>query len=68
MTVLFENSLGEKREIGHAQNMTEVWGIIQHFVEAHHFKSYYTRYWRTDEGIKVDVGSHTEFFYIVEDD
>lgn len=35
---------------------------IQVFLDKHHFKSYYTRTWETEEGTMYDVGSHTEFF------
>ena len=36
---------------------------IHKFLDEHHFKSYYTRTWNTEDGNRwYDVGSHTEFF------
>lgn len=64
MKVYFENSLGKKREIGQADNKERAFEIIKDFLFAHNFISYYTRYWEENGYLKVDVGSHTEFFYI----
>lgn len=64
MKVYFENSQGKKREIGQADNREKAFEIIENFLFEHNFTSYYTRYWEEDGYLKVDVGSHTEFFYI----
>ena len=64
MKVYFENSWGEKREIGRGDNEKGAFEIIKDFLSAHNFISYYTRYWEENGYLKVDVGSHTEFFYI----
>lgn len=64
MKVYFENSWGKKREIGQASNREKAFEIIKNFLFEHNFISYYTRYWEEDDYLKVDVGSHTEFFYI----
>lgn len=64
MKVYFENSQGKIREIGQANNEKEAFKIIKDFLSTHNFTSYYTRYWEEDDCLKVDVGSHTEFFYI----
>jgi len=65
-TVYFLNSKNVKREIGKANTEEEANKIIQQFLDAHNFKSYYSRYWYCEEenGTMVDVGSHTEFFII----
>ena len=67
MKIYFENSFGEKREIGQADKREDSFKVIQDFLSAHNFISYYTRYWEEDKYWKVDVGSHTEFFYISKD-
>ena len=67
MKVYFENSWGKKREIGQANNEKEAFKIIKDFLSAHNFTSYYTRYWEENGYLKIDVGSHTEFFYISKD-
>lgn len=64
MKVYFENSQGKKREIGQVDNEEKAFGVIKDFLSAHNFISYYTRYWEENSYLKVDVGSHTEFFYI----
>lgn len=69
--VTFENSKGVEREIGRAKTMKEANDIIQSFLDAHNYKSYYWRKWlNNNDGtkIKVDVGSWTEFFYIFRND
>lgn len=67
MKVYFENSWGKKREIGQANNEKEAFKIINNFLSAHNFTSYYTRYWEENDYLKIDVGSHTEFFYVSKD-
>ena len=65
--VLFENSEGKKRTIGNAKTEKTAFKIIDDFLKEHNYKSYYKRTWKTDDKtICVDVGSHTEFFYIQE--
>lgn len=77
MTLWFENSLGDMRQIAHCDNWEEVNLSIQDFIEQANaakrsgeprFKSYYSRTWK-DEGTgmtKIDVGSWSEFFYVSE--
>ena len=68
MQVLFENSAKKKRNIGTASSMQDAMKVISDFLNQHNYKSYYKRVWKVDEKTtKVDVGSHTEFFYIIED-
>ena len=74
--VLFENSKGQKRVIGTAEEECEKLDITYNFPKCNeiiknflaqypHFKWYYTRKWICPDGYMcLDVGSHTEFFYI----
>lgn len=39
---------------------------INKFLEEHNYTSYYTREWVENGRTKIDVGSHTEFFYLKE--
>lgn len=39
---------------------------INKFLEEHNYKSYYKRKWNENGRTKIDVGSHTEFFYLEE--
>ena len=67
LDVMFENSKGQKRIIGTAETNDEVFKVINDFLIDHNYKSYYTRTWKKDDKTTVvDVGSHTEFFYIQE--
>lgn len=66
MKVEFENSKGERREIGTSDTAQGCFQIINDFLTAHNFKSYYKRVSETENKgeLWIDVGSHTEFFYI----
>lgn len=69
LKVYFENSYGERRFIGEAQNSDESWRIIHNFCEERSFRIPYIRSWTTPEGEKwYDVGSHTEFFIEIDGD
>lgn len=67
MNVYFENSHGEERLIGIGFTKDECYNIIDLFLDEHEYKSYYKRSWETDRELCVDVGSHSEFFYIREE-
>lgn len=58
----FIRSNGEYKLL--AENVTNNQALmkINQFLDAHNFKSYYTRTWETTKGTEFDVGSHTEFF------
>lgn len=58
----FIDSRGCYRMLFENVTESEIHILIQHFLDEHDFKSYYTRSWNTDEGTMYDVGSHTEFF------
>ena len=60
----FENIYGNKRMIGEANIINECWNIIFKFLEERHFKSYYQRCHIYRGVMGIDVGSHTEFFYV----
>ena len=67
LNVLFENSKGQKRIIGTVENEESAFKVINDFLDDHNYKSYYQRAWKKDDKTTVvDVGSHTEFFYIQE--
>lgn len=67
--VIFENSRKEEREIGTAIDMNGAYKIIDKFLAEHNFKSYYKRFYEIEKGkTRVDVGSWSEFFYILEDE
>lgn len=72
MTLWFENSFGRRRQICDCSTWEEVSRSIDEFITQANdakpkdtipFKRYYTRMWEEDGMTKIDVGSHTEFFY-----
>lgn len=68
--VIFSNSYGEKRKIGKPiKNKKDAIHEINDFLNDHSFKSYYFRSWFSKETnmYVIDVGSHTEFFYVDKD-
>ena len=67
MKVLFENSQGKTREIANVSTIEEVNKVINNFCEERSFHIRYKRKWKKGNVVYVDVGSHTEFFHIVED-
>lgn len=65
--VLFENSKGQRKIIGTVENKEATFKVINDFLNEHNYKSYYSNCWKKDDKTTVvDVGSHTEFFYIQE--
>lgn len=66
-TVFFKNSTGHKRKIATADTYKAALRAINNFLKERNYTSYLKRAWKIDEETtKVDVGSHTEFFYIKE--
>ena len=72
MKLWFENHLGIRRQIADCDTWKDVCYCIEKFIEqanenkpagAPRFKSYYQRIYEEDGMTKIDVGSHTEFFY-----
>ena len=72
MIVEFKSSSGRIREIfstdeelSSLERRQKAFEIIHEFCAERNFKIYYSRLWNTPDGKTcVDVGSHTEFFYI----
>lgn len=63
--LFFEDSKGERREIGCPMTEGEALGMINDFCKERNFTICYTRSWVTPNGEKwYDVGSHTEFFVL----
>lgn len=68
MKLYFENSYGQRRIIAKPQNDDEAMKEIRKFCKDRKFKIYYVRKWQNDKGEKVyDVGSWSEFFYLVDE-
>lgn len=64
LKLYFKNSQGRERSIVECETLEEIHEAISDFLDEHNFKYYYTRSWEQDGRIKIDVGSHTEFFFI----
>lgn len=64
MKLYFKNSKGDRRLIAKPQTEDDAYKVIEEFCENRHFKIYYIRTWRTPDGLKYDIGSHNEFFYL----
>lgn len=64
--VWFQNNINQERIIGTANNQNEINLIISKFLKEHNYKSYYIRTWYNPEENRTwyDVGSHSEFFFI----
>lgn len=66
--VYFENSKGEKRKIGNGKTEQEARTAINSFLNKRAYKSYYWNVCKIDEKtVRIDVGSWSEFFYIVKE-
>lgn len=64
-TLIFQNSYGEERTIGEYDTYEQCYEAVNEFLKERDYKPYYIRTWATPTGrIKIDVGSHTEFFFI----
>jgi len=62
--VYFENSKGERRIIGEAFDLKAVLDLISTFLVEHNYESYYTKLSASASEWQIDVGSHSEFFYV----
>lgn len=66
--VLFQNMAGERRKIAIASTEEMCYRAINEFLEEKNYHSYYTRVIELCDGSKkIDVGSWSEFFFIVPD-
>ena len=69
MKLNFENSIGVERCIAEVSNIDEAHLQIRKFLDEHNFKSNYTRRWNPQPWHTVfDVGSHTEFFHLYDEE
>ena len=66
MKLYFEDRFGREREIAEVADQAAAMQEINKFLDAHNYKSYYTRYWTRNGVTTFDVGSHTEFFKLKE--
>lgn len=64
MKLYFKNSQGKERLIAKCDTVQDAHKEINKFLDDHNFKSYYSRIWGNDEEVKIDVGSHSEFFVV----
>ena len=64
----FIRSNGEKRLVRKNIDPETALGYIQEYTHSlnPNFKIHYFRSWEEDGGTMYDVGSHTEFFWVVE--
>ena len=65
MKLYFENSRKERRIIAEPNTEEEAIKEINKFCDDRNFEVYYIRTWERQETKVYDVGSHTEFFYLV---
>lgn len=66
--VYFENKNEEQKFLAECDSFNEAMKAITNFLEDHNFKHYYSRMWIIKPGcLKIDVGSHIEFFYVISD-
>ena len=64
MKLYFKNSQGKERPIAECETVQEAHKEISKFLDEYNFKCYYTRSWGDEDGVTIDVGSHSEFFKI----
>ena len=75
--IYFKNSKGKETLIDRVQDIggtdtgafSNSFKAIMNFIKLTNpdYKIFYTRMWEVEDRYCVDVGSHTEFFYIEED-
>lgn len=69
MKLYFKNSNGKKRLIARPKNEKDALDVIYTFCEKRNFTIHYVRSYSPDKITKIfDVGSHTEFFYLEQED
>ena len=55
---------GTKQYVGYGNNFDEAFDVMREYLtNTLNFKSYYTRFWGFEEGLKCDYGSHTKFMW-----
>lgn len=68
MKLYFKDSYGRRRMIDKPKTYNEANKMIYDFCKARDFRIYYIRNWIENGELVYDVGSHTEFFYLDNDD
>ena len=64
MKLYFQNSQKEERLIAEVQTEQDALEEIDKFLDAHNYKSYYTRTWVENGRKWYDVGSWSEYFIL----
>ena len=66
MKLEFQMENNEIEVISHPRNKLELWRDIHKVLEDMGFKTYYQRLYIENNKLKIDFGSHTEFFYVTD--
>lgn len=66
MKLEFQMENNEIEVISHPRNKLELWMDIHKVLEDRGFKTYYQRLYMEKDKLKIDFGSHTEFFYVTD--
>lgn len=66
MKLEFQMENNEIEVISHPRNKLELWRDIDKVLEDRRFKTYYHRLYLVNDKLKIDFGSHTEFFYVTD--
>ena len=66
MKLEFHTNKNEIKGISHPRNKKELWRDIHKVLEDRGFKTYYQRLYLENDKLKIDFGSHTEFFYVTD--
>lgn len=62
--MIFQNSKGKERIIAEVETEEQAFAEIDKFLKEYNYISNYKREWVENGRTKIDVGSHTEFFYL----
>ena len=65
MKLYFENCQGKRRLIGEPETRSAADEMIHAFCKERNFHIYYIRNWIQNGELVYDVGSWTEFFYLI---
>lgn len=66
MKLEFQMENNEIEVISHPRSKQELWRDIHKVLEDMEFKTYYQRLYMENDKLKIDFGSHTEFFYVID--
>ena len=66
MKLEFQMENNEIEVISHPRNKLELWRDIDKVLEDRRLKTYYQRLYLVNDKLKIDFGSHTEFFYVTD--